>query len=71
MAKVTQRQRLSMVIAHMAVEGYDPKAQLTGYLKTGNAAYITRQGGARDLIKEINPVVIKRYLSGECDVHAA
>ena len=71
MAKMTQRQKLVMVIANMMAAGYEPKAQLTGYLKTGNAAYITRQGGARELIKEINPTVIKRFLSGKNEVQVA
>lgn len=71
MAKMTQRQKLLIAIAHMMAAGYDPKAQLTGYLKTGNTAYITRQGGARQLIKEINPIVIKRYLTREFATHAA
>lgn len=71
MAKMTQRQKLLIVIAYMMAAGYDPGAQLTGYLKTGNSAYITRQGEARNLIKEINPAVIKRYLTEELNAHAA
>jgi len=70
MTKMTQRQKLLIAIAHMMAAGYDPKAQLIGYLKTGNVAYITRKGGARQLIKEINPIVIKRYLT-EAAAHAA
>ena len=71
MAKMTQKQKLVMVIANLLAAGYEPKAQLTGYLKTGNAAYITRQGGSRELIKEINPTVIKRYLAEKNEVQAA
>ena len=63
MAKMTQNQKLSMAVLTMRVAGYDPIAQLTGYLKTGNLAYITRQDGARKLVGEINPIVIKKYLS--------
>lgn len=70
MTKMTQKQKLLIAIAHMMAAGYDPKAQLTGYLKTGSAAYITRKGGARQLIKEINPIVIKRYLT-KAAAHAA
>jgi len=70
MTKMTQRQKLLIAIAHMMAAGYDPKEQLTGYIKTGNVAYITRKGGARQMIKEINPIVIKRYLTEEA-AHAA
>ena len=63
MAKMTQKQKLNLAVLTMKVAGYDPVAQLTGYLKTGNLAYITRQDGARKLVSEINPAVIKRYLS--------
>jgi len=71
MAKMTQRQKLAMVIAAIEAAGYSPKAQLTGYLAEGNGAYITRQRGARELIKEINPTVIKKYLAELDRVRAA
>ena len=45
MAKMTQKQKLNLAVLTMKVAGYDPVAQLTGYLKTGNLAYITRRMG--------------------------
>lgn len=34
--------------------GYNPYNQLVGYLTSGNVKYITRSGGARGLVKELN-----------------
>ena len=68
---MTQKQKLSMAVLTMKVAGYDPIAQLTGYMKTGNLAYITRQDGARNLIAEINPTVIKKYLAEQPQMQVA
>lgn len=43
--------------------GYDPYAQLTGYLTTGDDAYITRTDGARKLIKLLSAAQIRQYLA--------
>ena len=43
--------------------GYDPYAQLTGYLETGDDSYITRKDGARDAIKLLDKDVIRAYLA--------
>ena len=71
MARLTQRQKLEIVAGLIASAGYDPKAQLTGYLQTGNAAYITRQGGARTMIREVGVSVIKKYLKERDCLQAA
>ena len=42
--------------------GYNPYEQLWGYVATGNESYITRQGNAREIIKEIDIELIKNYL---------
>lgn len=34
--------------------GYDPYEQLYGYVSTGKEEYITRSGGAREKIKQLN-----------------
>ena len=41
---------------------YNPYEQLWGYVATGNESYITRQGNAREIIKEIDIELIKNYL---------
>ncbi len=59
---MTERQKLAVVIMALEAAGYDSRAQLTGYARTGNAAYITRLGGARELIGTIQPQTIQQYL---------
>lgn len=44
--------------------GYDPYAQILGYVNTGNDTYITRKGDARDIIKTVDPVELDRYIAG-------
>lgn len=58
-----ERQILTVVVKAIAAAGYDPKAQLTGYLHTGNAAYITRQYGARKLVRHLKLQTIGSYLA--------
>lgn len=59
---MTQEKRLQEIVELMKERGYDPVAQLTGYLKEKSEDYITRHGGAREKIKEIPESVIKEYL---------
>lgn len=42
--------------------GYDPYSQLTGYLLTGNDAYITRSGNARAIIATLDRDQIQLYV---------
>lgn len=41
--------------------GFDPFDQMTGYLRTGNDRYITRNGNARELIKQFDRKILKEY----------
>ena len=59
---MTQEEKLKEIITHLEEKGYDPVAQLTGYVEIGSDDYITRHGGAREKIKEIDKKVIKTYL---------
>ena len=59
---MTQEERLQEIIKLLRERGYDPVAQLTGYIEIGSDDYITRHGGAREKIKEIDKEVIKLYL---------
>ena len=43
--------------------GYDPCEQLFGYLQTGHDYYITRNMGARDLIKSLNHDKLQEYVN--------
>ena len=59
---ITQEEKLKEIITLLEEKGYDPIAQLTGYIETGSDDYITRHGGAREKIKEIDIEMIKDYI---------
>jgi uncharacterized protein (UPF0297 family) len=42
--------------------GYDPYAQLTGFLRSSDVRYITRTDNARYLIQELDRTFIKQYV---------
>lgn len=56
-------QVMRYVIKQIKNEGYNPFIQLQAYLATGNDAYITRTGHARELVEEMDNVDIKKYLN--------
>ncbi len=59
---MTPEEKLEEIIALLEEKGYDPIAQLTGYLEIGSDDYITRHGGAREKIKDIPNDDIRKYL---------
>ena len=61
--KTQEQQILNIIINSIEAAGYSPYAQLPGYMATGNAAYITRQFGARKLVQSIPHGVIRGYLA--------
>lgn len=61
----TPEDKLNEIIELMKEKDYDPVAQLTGYLEIGSDDYITRHGGARDKIKEIDKDTIKKYIQSQ------
>lgn len=63
MNHVQAKKKLTIAINAMEAAGYDPYAQLTGYMVTGNTAYITRQGGARKIVCELGRSVIEHCLA--------
>lgn len=62
MDKNYERIILLEIVRALEEAGYDPLTQLCGYLKTGRAHFITRRGGARKKIEEIDPETIYAYL---------
>lgn len=50
------------VIVAMEEAGYDPVAQFTGYLQTGDETFITRSGEARTTVRLLNKEQIADYL---------
>ena len=59
---MTQEEKLKEIITLLEEKDYDSVAQLTGYIEIGSNDYITRHGGAREKIKEIDKSVILEYL---------
>ena len=50
------------IVASIHAAGFDPYAQLYGYLKTGDDTYITRTGEARYIIKTIDRDQLRKYV---------
>lgn len=53
---------LNEIILSMALAGYEPYEQLTGYLETGSDLYITRKGNARSKIKLLKTSFVKEEI---------
>lgn len=58
-------EQLKEIITLLEEKGYDPVAQLTGYIEIGSDDYITRHGGAREMIKDIPKDIIEEYIKSE------
>ena len=53
---------MDIVMKGIQRAGYDPVAQIQGYLQTGNVQYITRVGNARDLIQSLEISEVVEYV---------
>lgn len=62
---MNDEEKLNEIIEFMKEKGYDPVAQLTGYVEIGSDDYITRHGGAREKIKEVPKEIIKEYIHSQ------
>ena len=56
---------LTDIISSLKRAGYDPHEQITGYLQTGNDLFITRAGGAREKIQQLDKRELGRYLDNK------
>lgn len=56
---------LEYIISCIEKSGNDPRSQIYGYVTTGNECYITREGNARELIKEVDTIKLAEYVSLE------
>jgi len=54
-------EKLEHIAQSLRDAGYDPYEQLIGYIKTGDATYITRRGAARKRIQEIPMEQTERF----------
>ena len=50
------------IVAALKEKGYDPYAQLTGYVTENNLTYITSHNGARQLIATLDMERVKKYV---------
>ena len=50
---------IEKIVTALKTAGYDPYAQLTGYVETGQENYITRQGDAREMVLRLDVEQIK------------
>lgn len=59
-----EEKQLNRIVSLLEDAGYDPIAQLQGYIEEKDSSYITRQGNARDIINNIDiKSVIEYYKS--------
>lgn len=56
---------LEYIVSCIEKSGNDPRSQIYGYVTTGNECYITREGNARELIKEVDKIKLAEYVSLE------
>ena len=50
------------IVSALIERGYDPYAQLTGYITENEPTYITNHKGARQLIVKLDMECVKRYV---------
>ena len=50
------------IVCAIAEAGYDPYDQLYGYVTKGKEEFITRNGNAREKIKQLNWLAVKEYV---------
>lgn len=53
---------MEIVVRAIRRAGYDPYAQLTGFLRSSDVRYITRTDNARTLIQEVDRSFLKQYV---------
>lgn len=54
--------KIGMIEASIRDAGYDPYSQLTGFIRTHDDRYITRNGNARTMIRELDWSMLKQYV---------
>jgi uncharacterized protein (UPF0297 family) len=54
---------MAQVLTAIESAGYDPYAQLVGFLRTRDPRYITRNGNARELVASLDRFRLKQYVA--------
>ena len=62
-AQINFDEAMVIVVEAMKRSGYDPLAQLTGYLQTGDDSFITRTGDARTIVRTLDKEQITEYVN--------
>lgn len=52
---------MEMIVTALEERGYDPYAQMYGYLKENNPMYITQYRNARELIQTLDKDLVREY----------
>lgn len=65
--EISFEEKIGEIAAAIHQAGMDPYAQLSGFLRTGNDAYITRLNNARQKIKCLDRAKIQQYVEAELD----
>lgn len=60
--KTEFEKELEEIVQAIQDAGYDPYAQLYGYVSRGKEEYITRNGNARERIKQVNWLKLKEFV---------
>lgn len=54
---------MEIIVEALKERGYDPYAQIYGYLKENNLMYITQHKNARELIKQLDEKQIQLFIN--------
>ena len=63
MSQTEFEKQLAIVIAALSDAGYDPYAQLTGFIQTGDDTFVTRRNDARAIVATLDREMVARYVS--------
>ncbi len=53
---------MELIVASLKERGYNPYAQLFGYISYNEPAYITSHNNARNLIQTLDQTSVKKYV---------
>lgn len=56
-------QTLDYIVKCIRATGNDPRTQIYGYIHSGNACFITREGNARALIRSVELFQLEQYVT--------
>lgn len=57
------KESMEIIVEALKERGYDPCAQLYGYLKENNLMYITQHRNAREIIQNLDKEQIRQYIN--------